>query len=58
MVEQPDAPIAVARQVGASAARFIIPEKLVFDQKFAAYCHKPRYPNYGFSPISRKVATV
>ena len=58
MVEPPDALIVVAQQVEASAARFIIPEKLVFDQKFAAYCHKPCYSNYGFSPISRKVATV
>ena len=50
MVEKPDILIAVARQAGASDACFVVPEKLVVDENFAAYCKEPRCPNYGLSP--------
>ncbi|MDJ0622727.1 MAG: DUF2284 domain-containing protein [Desulfocapsaceae bacterium] len=49
MVERPDILIAVAKQAGASDARFVVPEKLVVDENFAAYCKEPGCPNYGLS---------
>lgn len=50
MNDRLDILITVAQQAGASDAGFIVPDKLVVDEKLAAYCHEPRCPNYGLSP--------
>lgn len=50
MNNRPEILITVAQQAGASDAGFVVPDKLIVDEKLAACCRNPRCPNYGLSP--------
>lgn len=49
MIDGPEILITVAQQAGASDASFVDPDKLVVEEKLAAYCREPKCPNYGLS---------